>query len=332
MESESSMNGSIQNIDVILNDDVQQENRQSPRNSFLIRNERMRHNVLEFIRSHYYIPLFSIGNVFEVTRKMEIKKINYDPVDVYDADVCCPYKFKVIKDSELPPQSVMEEYAWNPNDRSLNIYVREDDPLTFHRRSRIKRTDGIRGKIGFCSGFHVWEINWPTDQRGTNAVIGVATSEEVLHADTYMSLVGSSNESYGWDIVNLMCSTNHNNNDTWEYPDTEWKDYRDETNSNTVPETIYCILDMDEGYMAFATKDDYLGVAFRNLKGKTLYPMVSAVWGHCEVTMKYRGSFPPETPSLLFACKKSIRKHFGKENMHKILCLDIPMNMIDYLL
>ena len=46
---------------------------------------------------------------------------------------------------------------------------------------------------------------------------------------------------------------------------------------------------MDEGYLAFATDEKYLGVAFRNLKGKTLYPIVSAVWGHCEITMKYMG-------------------------------------------
>lgn len=46
---------------------------------------------------------------------------------------------------------------------------------------------------------------------------------------------------------------------------------------------------MDEGFMAFATDQEYLGVAFRNLKGKTLYPIVSAVWGHCEITMKYLG-------------------------------------------
>ena len=46
---------------------------------------------------------------------------------------------------------------------------------------------------------------------------------------------------------------------------------------------------MDEGYLAFATNNQYLGVAFRGLKGLKLYPIVSAVWGHCEVTMRYLG-------------------------------------------
>lgn len=55
---------------------------------------------------------------------------------------------------------------------------------------------------------------------------------------------------------------------------------------------------MDEGYMAFATDDEYLGVAFRNLKGKTLYPIVAAVWGHCEISMRYLGSLERELITL----------------------------------
>jgi len=44
---------------------------------------------------------------------------------------------------------------------------------------------------------------------------------------------------------------------------------------------------MDEGTLSFIVDSQYLGVAFRGLKGKKLYPIVSAVWGHCEITMKY---------------------------------------------
>ena len=44
---------------------------------------------------------------------------------------------------------------------------------------------------------------------------------------------------------------------------------------------------MDEGTLSFMVDGQYLGVAFRGLKGKKLYPVVSAVWGHCEISMKY---------------------------------------------
>lgn len=49
------------------------------------------------------------------------------------------------------------------------------------------------------------------------------------------------------------------------------------------------VLDMDEGTLAFVVDGQYLGVAFKGLKGKKLHPIVSAVWGHCEITMKYIG-------------------------------------------
>ena len=49
------------------------------------------------------------------------------------------------------------------------------------------------------------------------------------------------------------------------------------------------MLDMDEGTLGFVVDGKYLGPAFRGLRGKKLYLMVSAVWGHCEITMKYLG-------------------------------------------
>lgn len=56
-----------------------------------------------------------------------------------------------------------------------------------------------------------------------------------------------------------------------------------------VPDKFLVVLDMDEGTLSFVVDGQYLGVAFRGLKGKKLYPIVSAVWGHCEITMKYIG-------------------------------------------
>jgi hypothetical protein len=49
------------------------------------------------------------------------------------------------------------------------------------------------------------------------------------------------------------------------------------------------VLDMDEGTLSFVVEGQYLGVAHRGLRGKKLHPIVSAVWGHCEITMKYIG-------------------------------------------
>lgn len=56
-----------------------------------------------------------------------------------------------------------------------------------------------------------------------------------------------------------------------------------------VPDEFLMVLDMDEGTLSFVVDGQYLGVAFSGLKGKKIYPVVSAVWGHCEITMKYYG-------------------------------------------
>jgi len=49
------------------------------------------------------------------------------------------------------------------------------------------------------------------------------------------------------------------------------------------------MLDMDEGVLGFVVDGKYLGHACQGLRGKKLYVTVSAVWGHCEITMKYIG-------------------------------------------
>ena len=55
-----------------------------------------------------------------------------------------------------------------------------------------------------------------------------------------------------------------------------------------VPDKFLVVLDMEEGTLSYIVDGQYLGVAFSNLKDKgALYPMVSSVWGHCEITMHY---------------------------------------------
>ena len=53
------------------------------------------------------------------------------------------------------------------------------------------------------------KVSWPTRQRGTHAVIGVATRDAPLHAVGYQSLVGNSDQSWGWDLGRLKAF--HNN-------------------------------------------------------------------------------------------------------------------------
>jgi hypothetical protein len=115
-----------------------------------------------------------------------------------------PWKIECI--GELCPisRSIKEAHAFDPNDCSANVYIVEDDCLTMHRLPIAQSTDAIRGKVGYETGMHVWKIHWPMGQRGTNAVIGVATKNHPLRSGGYTSLVGSVEGGYGWDICKFF--------------------------------------------------------------------------------------------------------------------------------
>jgi F-box protein 45 len=48
-------------------------------------------------------------------------------------------------------------HAWNPNDCSRNVYIKPNG-FTLHRNPVAQSTDASRGKIGFRSGRHAWEV------------------------------------------------------------------------------------------------------------------------------------------------------------------------------
>lgn len=219
-------------------------------------------------------------------------------------------------------------HAWNPDDRSLNIFIKDDDKLTFHRHPVAQSTDCIRGKVGYTRGLHVWKIHWPLRQRGTHAVVGVATSEAPLHSVGYTALVGSDCESWGWDLGRhrLYHDSKNRAHMLSFYPCS-----LESGESFTTPDSLLVILDMDEGTLSFMVDGQYLGVAFSGLKGKKLYPIVSAVWGHCEITMKYVNGLDPEPLPLMDLCRRAARLALGRERLQEIETLPLPQSLKNYL-
>jgi SPRY domain-containing SOCS box protein 1/4 len=76
----------------------------------------------------------------------------------------------------------------------------------------------------------------------------------------------------------------------------------------------------------------YLGVAFRGLQGKKLYPIVSTVWGHCEITMKYVNGLDRVPLALSALCRQVIRERVGKRRLHEINSLLLPKPLKKFLL
>jgi len=194
----------------------------------------------------------------------------------------------------------------------VNIKLDSSNPFQFHRNPVANSTDAIRGKTGCSTGIHMWKITWPETMRGTHAVIGVSTDQALLQHNGYISLVGFDNESWGWDIVsrkkvhdkqsgNPICSEKYPDMNRL-HPTTLFAKHE------KIPETIYVILDMFQGTLSYMINDVFLGIAHSNLKGRTLYPSVSAVWGHCEVSINYFNSISADPPSLKSLCLYESRR------------------------
>lgn len=234
---------------------------------------------------------------------------------------------------DMPPVGVASQlqHAWNPNDRSLNLFIKDEDKLTFHRHPVAQSTDCARGRVGYARGLHAWTIRWPIRQRGTHAVIGVATSLAPLHAVGYTALVGSDAESWGWDMGRgkLYHDRKSQTGPPPSYPQPEEDD--DDEGVFSVPEEVLVVLDMDEGTLGFCADGRFLGVAFRGLKGMKLYPIVSAVWGHCEVTMTYVNGLDPEPLPLMELCRRAARQALGRHRIHHIQSLPLPQTLKNYL-
>lgn len=232
-------------------------------------------------------------------------------------------RLAILLDMPSISHEMIIKHSWNKEDSSSNIFVKEDE-ITCCRRQAYISTDCIRGKVGFQKGLHVWEIIWPLQHRGTHAVIGVATSEAPLQCVEYQSIIGLNDQSWGWNLKtglifhDSICTT---------YPILPKSHEAFE-----IPENILVLLNMEQGTLSFVVNGHHLGVAFRGLKGKKLYPIVATVWGHSEVTMKYRGGLDPDPLPLQDLCRHVIRGKINQVYLEEhIQQLQLPKSLKAYL-
>ncbi|XP_054768870.1 protein gustavus-like [Lytechinus pictus] len=264
------------------------------------------------------------GGMKQVAREPNFKSLHRELT--YSGDLQKPNRLDMLLDMPAADKDTQQKFAWNEEDRSLNIFVKEDDPLTFHRHPVAQSTDCIRGKVGFSRGLHVFEVTWNSRQRGTHAVVGFATANAPLHCVGYQSLVGSNSESWGWDLGRKKLFHDSKHKTGHQYP------LAGHSENFNVPDTFQMILDMDEGTLSFSANDQFLGIAFRGLKGKKLFPIVSAVWGHCEITLKYFGGLEPSPLPLQDLCRRCVRVSVGKEHLENVYQLPLPNMVKRYLL
>jgi SPRY domain-containing SOCS box protein 1/4 len=126
------------------------------------------------------------------------------------------------------------------------------------------------------TGVHVWAVTWGTGDRVCLSNIGVGTDEAEID-----DRIGYNDDSWGWGLYdnNLY----HGRRTVGRYPSNSDPDrYK-------LSDTFHLVLDMDEGTLSFIDGDEYLGVAFSGLRGRSLYVMVNLTWSGEQVSIKYHG-------------------------------------------
>ena len=70
---------------------------------------------------------------------------------------------------------------------------------------------------------------------------------------------------------------------------------------------------------------------WKGLQGKTLYPVVSCVWGHCEVTMKYLNGLPSCPLGLKEFSRRAIRNSLPETTSRQISQVPLPASLKRYI-
>lgn len=239
-----------------------------------------------------------------------------------------PFRLTILLDMPIPTPEEQSMYAWNAMDGSPDMVV-EEDKITVCRRVMQNSTDGIRGKVGFTKGLHIWEIIWPAEQRGTHACVGVATSSATLQKMGYYGLCQTGLDIHSW-VLNLCTGIIFHNASCARYPSILG---HYEAHYAMKFQDIMVILDMDQGTLSFKVDGQYLGEAFKNIKGRKVYPFVSSVVGYSKITMRYMGSLEPGPPKLQVLCRHTVRKRLHKTTLEdQIKLLGLPKSIEKFMI
>lgn len=184
------------------------------------------------------------------------------------------------------------EWAWDLESKSLtselSIGRRQ---VTFHQRYS-SGTAAVRGETPMRDHQYYWEVKMISPVYGTDMMVGVGTANVELkkYRDTFFSLLGSDSQSWGLSYSGMIHHKGQKQN------------YAPKFGQGSI---IGVHLDAWNGTLSFFNNRQFLGVAFKNLHGKTLYPMASSTAARSG--MKIVKCHSVKT-SLQYLCLQQLRK------------------------
>lgn len=187
-------------------------------------------------------------------------------------------------------------------------YIVQKDEFTATRIRVANQTVGIKTKINYNHGIHVWRIEW--EQTGTHTCIGFGTKNTPIIMNEYISLIGYDHESYGFDLINKYSL--HNNN----------KIYYD----FDIPKIFYIYINFNNRNISIIINNVFYTL-FDNIDIKKKYfLMASLVYGDTNIKCLY-SNIIVNPLSCLSISKHIILKNILNHKKKYINDLEIPKSL-----
>ncbi|XP_049952085.1 SPRY domain-containing SOCS box protein 3 isoform X1 [Schistocerca serialis cubense] len=197
----------------------------------------------------------------------------------------CHCSVETIQDScRCGEEADCHEWAWDDAFCTPDTHLVGNNRGVLFHPGYSSGTAAVRGDTPCEAGRdYYWEIKMLTPLYGTDVMVGVGTPNAELSKSRYQfcSLLGCDQESWGYSYKGHI---QHNG---------EKKSYGPGFGQGSV---IGVRLDMWNGTLQFFLNRIPLGIAFTNLKGKVLYPMVCSTAAHSSMRVIYS-----------FSCKSSLQ-------------------------
>ena len=172
-------------------------------------------------------------------------------------------------------------------------------------------TDLARVGRGVSNGIHMWEFCWPIQMRMRECSIGLSTSEETLHCIGDNQVLGSTEHSWGWDLNRNLRYYRNMIFDCY-YPSKYF----------VIPSHIIMVVNMYSGTCSFITRHRYMGIAFRGLNNKTVFPTINSS-SATRVSVKYLGNLEEHNSLYDIAMKNVLRHHIDITELPTTIKKDI---------
>ncbi|KAG8319083.1 SPRY domain-containing SOCS box protein 4, partial [Homalodisca vitripennis] len=169
-------------------------------------------------------------------------------------------------------------YSWTILDAVLHL----SRPPTDLRFPRATATEDFEEARLLTEGLYVWEMDWPSENRGSHAVVGVATRgglmypmkrKENVSINFYIHRPTAKTPNIvrgGGPSHQFVDGVVHNGEGDRCYPLQQTEE------RYTVPDKFHVVLDMTDGTLSFIVNGKWLGTALSGMAGHCLYPIVNS--------------------------------------------------------